>query len=406
MASVRSDLAPDTLTVAAGRPPREHDAPVNAPIVLTTTYHETRAPEPGDRVYARGSNPTWDPFEEALGALEGSDLPALVFASGLGAAAAALSLVPTGGVVVLPRHAYAGSLGLAADLAAQGRFELCVVDIADTGAVLSELRALADRFDAGQVMLWLESPTNPMLEVAELSVLTDAAHAIGAVVVADNTFNTPIVHRPLDAGVDVVLHSVTKWLAGHSDVVLGALVTSDPTRRERLLAHRTLHGAIAGPFEVWLALRGLRTLALRMERSQGTALALAHRLAEHPAVRRVRYPGLPSDPGHERAAEQFEGFGGIVSIELDDVATADALVAAVRLWLPATSLGGVESLVERRRRQPAEPLTVPEALVRLSVGIENPGDLWADLDQALRRAAAGDAHLPHARAPREAGQLS
>ncbi len=408
MASERSHLAPDTLTVAAGRPPREHDAPVNAPIVLTTTYHETRAPQPGDRIYARGSNPTWDPFEEALGALEGADLPALVFASGLGAAAAALSLVPTGGAVLMPRHAYAGSLGLAADLAAQGRFDLHVVDVADTDAVLADLAALAARVAAGHLMLWLESPTNPMLEVAELAVLTEAAHAVGALVVADNTFNTPIVHRPLDAGVDVVLHSVTKWLAGHSDVVLGALVTSDAARRERLLAHRTLHGAIAGPFEVWLALRGLRTLALRMERSQGTALELAHRLAGHPAVRRVRYPGLPSDPGHARAAAQFDGFGGIVSIELDDAATADALVAAVRLWLPATSLGGVESLVERRRRQPAEPLTVPEALVRLSVGIENPEDLWADLDQALRRATGGEAPpaLTASRASREGGQLS
>lgn len=387
MALELTDLAPDTLTVAAGRPPREHDSPVNAPIVLSTTYHETRAPEAGDRIYARGSNPTWDPFEEALGALEGADLPALVFGSGLGAAAAALSLVPTGGAVVMPRHAYAGSISLAADLAAQGRFELHAVDIADTAAVLALLDALAGRFDAGQVMLWLESPTNPMLEVAELSVLTDAAHTTGAVVVADNTFNTPIVHRPLEAGVDVVLHSVTKWLAGHSDVVLGALVTSEADLRARLLAHRTLHGAIAGPFEVWLALRGLRTLALRMERSQSTAASLAHRLADHPAVRRVRYPGLPTDPGHERAATQFNGFGGIVSIELEDVATADALVSAVQLWLPATSLGGVESLVERRRRQPAEPVTVPESLVRLSVGIENPDDLWADLEQALRRAA-------------------
>ncbi len=389
MATDHPDLAPDTLTVAAGRPPREHDAPVNVPIVLSTTYHETRAPQPGDRIYARGSNPTWDPFEEALGALEGADLPALVFGSGLGAAAAALSLVPTGGAVVMPRHAYAGSISLAGDLAAQGRFELLAVDIADTDAVLGTLDALAHRFEAGQVMLWLESPTNPMLEVAELAVLTDAAHAHGALVVADNTFNTPMVHRPLEAGVDVVLHSVTKWLAGHSDVVLGALATSDAALRGRLLAHRTLHGAIAGPFEVWLALRGLRTLALRMERSQSTAAFLALHLADHPAVRRVRYPGLASDPGHERAAAQFNGFGGIVSIELDDVATADAVVEAVRLWLPATSLGGVESLVERRRRQPAEPATVPEALVRLSVGIENPEDLWADLEQALRRATGG-----------------
>ncbi len=382
------DLAPDTLVVAAGRPPREHDAPVNAPIVLSSTFHETRTPEAGDRIYARGSNPTWDPFEEALGLLEGAELPALVFGSGLGAAAAALSLVPTGGAVVMPRHAYAGSLALAADLAAQGRFELHAVDIADTHAVLAQLEALTARFSQGALMLWLESPTNPMLEVAELAVLTAAGHAAGAIVVADNTFNTPIVHRPLESGVDVVLHSVTKWLAGHSDVVLGALVTGDPELRARLLTHRTLHGAIAGPFEVWLALRGLRTLALRVERSQATAAVLARRLTGHPAVRRVRYPGLPDDPGHERAAAQFTGFGGIISIELDDVPTAEALVAAVRLWLPATSLGGVESLIERRRRQPAEPSTVPEQLVRLSVGIENVDDLWADLDRALRSAHA------------------
>ena len=187
---------------------------------------------------------------------------------------------------------------------------------------------------------------------------------------------------------------MTKWLSGHTDVVLGALVTSRTELRERLLAHRTLHGAIAGPFEVWLALRGLRTLALRMERSQATASHLAHRLVDHPAVRRVRYPGLTTDPGHERASAQFNGFGGIVSIELDDVATAEALVRAVRLWLPATSLGGVESLIERRRRQPGEPKTVPETLVRLSVGIEDPEDLWADLDQALRRAGViGEAGL-------------
>ncbi|WP_323960261.1 cystathionine gamma-synthase [Arthrobacter sp. JZ12] len=369
-------LAPDTLTVAAGRPPREHDSPVNAPIVLSSTFHETVAPTSADRIYARMSNPTWDPFEEALGQLEGASLPALAFASGLGAAAAALSLVPTGGVVVIPRHAYGGSVSLALAEEARGRFSVRQVDIADTAQVLAQLN--------GASMLWLESPTNPMLEVAETAVLADAAHAAGAVVVVDNTFNTPLVCRPLDYGADVVLHSVTKYLAGHSDVVLGALVTSDAELRTKLTTHRTLHGAIAGPFEVWLALRGLRTLALRMERSQSNALELARRLQAHPAVELVRYPGLPEDPGHERATAQLKGYGGIISIETaGGREAADALVAAVRIWLPATSLGGVESLIERRRRQPGEPLTVPEALVRLSVGIENVEDLWADLDQAL-----------------------
>ncbi|WP_049822567.1 trans-sulfuration enzyme family protein, partial [Arthrobacter sp. H41] len=266
-------LAPDTLVVAAGRPPREHDAPVNTPIVLSSTFFGTRAPEPGDRVYGRMSNPAWDPFEEALGRLEGADHPALVFSSGLGAAAAALSLVPTGGVVIMPKHAYAGSLSLAAAEAHLGRFTLRTVNVADTEAVLAEIEEQREK----KLMLWLESPTNPMLEVAETAVLTEAAHAAGGLVVADNTFNTPILSRPLEDGVDVVLHSVTKWLAGHSDVVLGALATSDSELRERLQAHRTLHGAIAGPFEVWLALRGLRTLALRMERSQANAAVLAER---------------------------------------------------------------------------------------------------------------------------------
>lgn len=374
-----ANLAPDTLTVAAGRPRREHDSPVNPPIVLSSTFHETVAPTGSDRIYARMSNPTWDPFEEALAELEGAALPALAFASGLGAAAAALSLVPTGGVVVIPRHAYGGSVSLALAEEARGRLTVRQVDVADTEQVLGQLE--------GADMLWLESPTNPMLEVAETAVLAEAAHAVGARVVVDNTFNTPLVCRPLDYGADVVLHSVTKYLAGHSDVVLGALVTSNTELRDQLTSYRTLHGAIAGPFEVWLALRGLRTLALRMERSQANAMELARRLAGHPAVERVRYPGLPTDPGHKRATAQLKGYGGIISIEpAGGREAADALVEAVRLWLPATSLGGVESLIERRRRQPGEPKTVPEALVRLSVGIENIEDLWADLEAALSSA--------------------
>lgn len=371
-------LAPDTITVAAGRPPRNHDSPVNPPIVLSSTFHETAPPVGADRIYARMSNPTWDPFEEALAELEGAALPALTFASGLGAAAAALSLVPAGGIVVIPRHAYGGSVSLALAEEARGRLTVRQVDIADTSQVLGQLD--------GADMLWLESPTNPMLEVAETAVLTAAAKAAGATVVVDNTFNTPLVCRPLDYGADVVLHSVTKYLAGHSDVVLGALVTSDAAMRAELATYRTLHGAIAGPFEVWLALRGLRTLALRMERSQANALELARRLEAHSSVTRIRYPGLPNDPGHERATAQLKGYGGIISIELESRDAADALVEAVRLWLPATSLGGVESLIERRRRQPGEPKTVPEALVRLSVGIENVEDLWADLEAALSSA--------------------
>ena len=250
-------------------------------------------------------------------------------------------------------------------------------------------------------MLWLESPTNPMLGVADIRALTTAAHAAGAVVVTDNTFSTPLVQQPLALGSDVVLHSVTKYLSGHSDVVLGALVTSDAGLRAALLHHRTIHGGIAGPFEAWLALRGLRTLALRVERSQASAAVLAGRLSTHPRVGSIRFPGLPSDPGHERAKSQMKGFGSVLCIEMAPIASggnnddgshnsglsgadaADRMIRALKLWLPATSLGGVESLIERRRRHTAEPASVPDNLVRMSVGIENVEDLWADLEQAL-----------------------
>ncbi|WP_461170026.1 trans-sulfuration enzyme family protein [Arthrobacter sp. Z1-15] len=383
-----ANLARETVAVSAGRPERGPDAPVNPPIVLSSTFQGAGTPASGERVYGRFSNPTWDPFEAALSELEGAALPALVYSSGLAAVAAALSLIPLGGILVMPRHSYQGSLLLAEEEAANGRFTVRTVDIADTDAVTAALRGSgteeADSRPAS--MLWVESPTNPMLEVAEIETLASAAHDVGALVVADNTFSTPMVTRPLELGADVVLHSVTKYLAGHSDVVLGALATSSEELRTRLHSYRSLHGAVGGPFEVWLALRGLRTLALRVERSQATAGILAERLLVHPAVEAVRYPGLPGDPRHERAAKQMDGFGSILCIEVaGGAAAAQAVAENVRLWLPATSLGGVESLIERRRRQPAEPQSVPENLLRLSVGIEHAEDLWADLAQALAR---------------------
>lgn len=381
-------LSAETVVVAAGRPPRERDEPVNPPIVLSSTYFGTGALGDGDRGYGRYSNPTWDPFEEALGQLEGSELPGLLYASGLAAVSSALSLLPAGGVLVMPSHSYAGSLVIATELAQKGFLELRTVDIADTAAVKEQLAPQGPDAKTAR-MLWLESPTNPMLGIADIRELTAAAHEVGAIVVTDNTFSTPLVQQPLSLGSDVVLHSVTKYLAGHSDVVLGALVTSNPDIRAALLHHRTLHGGIAGPFEAWLALRGLRTLALRVERSQASAAVLAERLSTHPLVESIRFPGLPTDPGHERAKSQMTGFGSIVCIQIAPAAglggadAADKLVRALQLWLPATSLGGVESLIERRRRHTAEPLSVPDNLVRLSVGIENVEDLWADLKQAL-----------------------
>lgn len=384
LAAHAKNLSPDTVVVSVGRPAREHDAPVNAPIVLSSTYVGTGTVVDGDRAYGRYSNPTWDPLEEALAALEGATLPGLIFSSGLAAVSASLSLIPAGGVLVMPRHSYQGALVMAQELAAKGLFTLRIVDIAANDEVIAALSGAGEK---AADMLWLESPTNPMLEVADIAMLCRAAQAVGALVVTDNTFSTPLVQKPLELGSDIVLHSVTKYLAGHSDVVMGALATSNPELRDRLLHHRSIHGAIAGPFEAWLALRGLRTLALRVERSQASAMELAQRLDAHDAVARVRFPGLPSDPGHVRAAAQMNGFGSILCIEVAGGAdAANAVVAALALWTPATSLGGVESLIERRRRHANEPESVPENLLRLSVGIENLEDLWADLEQALHHA--------------------
>jgi len=379
-AAAHAGLAPSTVVVAAGRPDRAQGAPVNPPVVLSSTYVSQGVQQPGELLYARIDTETWHPFEEALGALEGADRPAVAFSSGMAAIAAVFSFVPAGGTVVVPRHAYQVTLGFADDLAARAGVRVVRVDVADTDQVVAALD--------GASLLLLESPTNPMLEVADLPALLAAARERGVLTAVDNTFATPLGQRPLAHGADLVVHSVTKYLAGHSDVVLGAVVASTDELAQRVRAHRTLHGAIPGPFEVWLALRGLRTLALRVERAQATAAELARRLADHPDVVEVRHPSLPDDPGHERAARLMDGFGAILGVRpRGGAAGADAVVAAVRLWVPATSLGGVESSLERRRRFATESLTVPEDLLRLSVGIEDVEDLWRDLDQALRGAA-------------------
>ncbi|MEQ7008081.1 aminotransferase class I/II-fold pyridoxal phosphate-dependent enzyme [Actinopolymorpha sp. B17G11] len=374
MRELPETLTPSTLTVTAGRPAHEPDAPLNPPLTLASTYVAGGALE-----YGRYANPTWEAFEEVLGGLEGGR--ALAYASGLAAIATVLDLVPVGGIVVAPRHAYLGTVGQLADLTTSGRLgEARLVDIADTEAVR---RAMP-----GAHLVLVESPTNPALEVADLPTLCAAGREAGAVVAVDNTFATPLLQRPLDAGADVVVHSATKFLAGHSDVVLGALVTA-PTPRgdelsEELASRRRKIGAIPGPFETWLALRGMRTLHLRVERSCANAVTLAERLAAHPAVERVRYPGLASDPGHGRATAQMRAYGGIIAIELrGGAAAADALTRTTRLWVHATSLGGVESTFERRRRWATEVATIPDNLVRMSVGIEDVDDLWTDLSTAL-----------------------
>jgi len=393
MTELPPGLAPATVAVAAGRPPRAPGAPVNPPIELSSTYaaHPILGPD-GVAVslgYGRAGNATWDAFEEAVGALEGGR--ALCFASGMAAISAVLAVLPDGPLVA-PRTPYNTSGALIAEEQAAGR-DVRRVDVQDSAAVLAALQ--------GAAAIWLESPTNPLMEVADLPVIVAAARSGGVVVVCDNTFATPVLQRPLSLGADIVVHSATKYLSGHSDVLLGVAVTreaaqgaaaggaasagtaspgaaspgaaspsaADDPWYAALLAHRTRHGAIAGPVEVWLALRGIRTLHVRMERACANAAELAGRLAGHPGVTRVRYPG----------------WGAMLAIEVPGgAAEAEAVASACRVWLGATSLGGVESLIERRRRYPGESVLVPESLLRLSVGIEDVEDLWRDLDAALQ----------------------
>ena len=370
-------MAPATLAVTAGRPEKAPGAPLNPPVVLSSTYVSQGTPRTGEHMYARWETETWAPFEHAVAQLEGAALPGLVFGSGMAAIAAVASLVPGGGRIVVARHTYQAALVFLDDLARRDGTTVVRVDMHRTDEAVATF--------AGADLVWIESPTNPMLEVADLPALIEAAHAVGALVGVDNTFATPLVQRPLAWGADLVVHSATKYLAGHSDVVLGIALTNDPDLHARLWHHRTHHGAVAGPWEVWLALRGLRTLALRVERSQANAAELARRLSEHPAAIEVRHPSLPGDPGHEVASRLMDGYGSIVGLRpTGGAAGADAVVDALRLWVPATSLGGVESSLERRRRFVTESTTVPEDFIRMSVGIEDVEDLWSDLDQALR----------------------
>ncbi len=351
---------------------------MNPPITLTSTFVGSAIPEPGDRVYARFSNPSWEPLEAAIAELEGSPVPGLSYASGMAAVAAVFALVPVGGVIVVPTTSYNGTIGLARQLHAEGAVVLREVDPTD---VSSTLDACADA-----ELVWLESPTNPLLDVLDLTALIAGAKRQGAIVAVDNTFSTPLRQRPLAQGADLVVHSATKFIAGHSDVLLGLLVARNEELRARLLAKRTLLGSIPGPFEAWLALRGLRTLSVRLDRAEESAAELAGRLQCRREVSRVRYPGLSDDPGHALAQAQMDGFGAMVSIEfVGGAAAAERFVESLDLITPATSLGGVETLAERRRRQPTEPLEVPESLVRLSIGIEHVEDLWLDIESALDR---------------------
>ena len=361
-------LKPETLLVSAGRPQAPGE-PLNAPLVPASNFLLGEG-----AVYAReDGTETWRAFEEALGVLEGGQ--ALAFASGMAAAAAVFDRLPPGGRAVLPADAYQGVVALAEAGASKGRWNLERLATDDTSAWVAAA--------AGADLCWIETPSNPLLVVADLATIAAAPRKPGGLLVVDNTFATPLNQRPLERGADVVLHAVTKYLGGHSDLLAGALVVRDPDLEDALRRIRTLHGGVPGALEAFLATRGLRTLAVRLRRAEENAAALAEFLAAHPRVTRVHYPGRPDHPQHDLASEQLDGFGAIVSLEVaGDAAGAEAVCGATRLVRHATSLGSVETTMERRAAYAGQE-HVPPSLLRISVGIEAFEDLRADLDQAL-----------------------
>ena len=366
-------LRPETVLISAGRPA---GGPLNVPVVLASNFHP--AADPGDisRAYSRtDATSGWEALEAAVGQVEGGD--AVAFSSGMAAIAAVLDLVPGGGRIVAPQDCYFGVGELLSDGQQQGRWTVDRVDLTDTAAVRAAV--------AGASLLWLESPSNPLLEVADIPALCAAGRQAGAMIGVDNTFATPLLQQPLAFGADLVVHSATKFIGGHSDLLSGLTIARDQALAGRLRHRRGLTGATPGALEAFLALSGLRTLALRLERGQANAAELARRLDEHPAVGRVRYPGLPGDPGHHIAAAQMSGFGAVLAFEAADAAAADRLCDAVQVIVHATSLGGVESTIERRSKLAGQG-HLPPGLLRLSVGCEHVEDLWHDLRSALEKA--------------------
>jgi cystathionine gamma-synthase len=369
-------LRPETVVINLGRPAAVADGPLNVPITPASALQAG-----GVSGYARDGHAPWAALEEVIGALEGGR--ALAFSCGMAAATAAIGLFGAGSVVVAPTVAYMDVRRSLLRLQETGRAEVRLVDITDTDAVLTA----CDGADA----LWLESPTNPLLGIADLPRLCAAARERGMLCVVDNTFATPLLQRPLELGADLVVHSATKAMGGHSDLLLGAVVAADETHFAALREARELGGATPGALESYLCLRGLRTLPLRLERTQYNAGVLAERLSEHPDVSEVRYPGLASHPQHQRSRDTLAGAGFMLTFRVRGGAgRADALVDAVRVLTHATSLGGVETTLERRARYPAERGVVPDDLLRVSVGCEHVEDLWADLQQAL--ASTADQH--------------
>ncbi|WP_329107457.1 cystathionine gamma-synthase [Micromonospora sp. NBC_01699] len=374
----------ETLSIHAGQEPDPQTGAVVPPIYATSTYaqDEVGAPRLGYE-YSRSANPTRTALQECLAAIEGGPV-ALAFASGLAAEDTLLRTVcRPGDHVVIPDDAYGGTYRLFAKVLHRWGLNWTAAKLSDPDAVRAAIRP-------GQTkVIWVETPTNPLLNIADLSTLASIAHDAQALLVVDNTFASPYLQQPLALGADVVVHSTTKYLGGHSDVIGGALIAADRALGEELMYHQNAMGAVPGPFDAWLTLRGIKTLGVRMDRHCDNAERIVDYLVAHRAVAEVRYPGLPDHPGHEVAAKQMRRFGGMISFRAaGGEAQAIDICNRTKLFVLAESLGGVESLIEHPGRMThasaaGSPLEVPADLVRLSVGIETADDLLADLEQAL-----------------------
>jgi cystathionine gamma-lyase len=377
------ETAFETRAIHAGQEPDPATGAIITPIYQTATFVQDAVGVNKGYDYARVSNPTRTALQVALASLENAE-HGIAFSSGLGATTTLMHLVNPGERVVLIADVYGGVYRMTSQIYEPKGYLFEYVPAPD-------FAQLADRLDENTRMVWVETPSNPMLNLVDIRAAADAAHAVGAILVVDNTFATPYLQNPLDLGADVVLHSTTKYLGGHSDVVGGFLATNDPTIAERLYFLQKSLGAVPGPFDCWLVLRGIKTLAIRMQRHCENARAIATWLGEQPGIEQLLYPGLPSHPGHEIAKRQMRDFGGMISFLAESEETAVELVGRTKLFQLAESLGGVESLISHPASMthasvPPErrlELGITEGLIRLSCGVEDVGDLLSDLEQAF-----------------------
>jgi cystathionine beta-lyase/cystathionine gamma-synthase len=376
----------ETRAIHDGQEPDPATGAVTVPIYQTSTYVQEGVGEHKGYAYSRVANPTRTALQLCLASLEGAE-HGVAFASGMAATTTLMHLVGPGERIVAVNDVYGGVYRLFSQVYEPKGYLFDWVPSEELST------NLAEHLDDRTRIVWLETPTNPLLNIVDIRAAAEAAHEAGALVVVDNTFATPFLQRPLELGADVVLHSTTKYLSGHSDLIGGFLATNDPTVAERLYFLQKSLGAVPGPFDSWLVLRGLKTLAIRMRKHCENAVAIAAFLERHPRVEKVLYPGLPSHPGHKVAARQMDDFGGMVSFLAESEEEAVGLVARTQIWKLAESLGGVESLIEHPARMTHAstadaPIAAPRNLVRLSVGIESADDLLTDLEAALVRSAA------------------